>query len=55
MTYYSCTVVNHSLQRALIEEEDPEEGCWMRCDFEKIVWVVVVLQLRKISTGHEVE
>ena len=38
-----------------IEKEDPEAGCWMRCDFGKIVWLVVVLQLRKISIGYGVE
>ena len=27
----------------------------MRCDFEKIVCVAVVLQLRKISVGYGVE
>jgi hypothetical protein len=34
------------------DREGPEAGCWMRCDFKKIVCVVVVLQLRKISIGY---
>jgi hypothetical protein len=55
MMYYSCAVVNRWLKRALIEKEGLEAGCWMRCDFEKIVWVVVVLQLRKVSIGYGVE
>jgi hypothetical protein len=50
--FYSCAVVNRWLQRALIEKEGLEAGCWKRCDFEKIDWVVVVLQLRKISIGY---
>ncbi|KAJ8593313.1 hypothetical protein M405DRAFT_924092 [Rhizopogon salebrosus TDB-379] len=41
--------------RALIEKEGPESGYWMNCDFEKIVWVVVVLQLGKISIWYGVE
>ena len=52
MMYYSCAVMNRWLQRVLIEREGPEAGCWMMCDFEKIVWVAVVLQLRKMSIGY---
>jgi hypothetical protein len=45
----------------LAEESPDREGrsggglLDVRCDFEKIVWMVVVLQLRKISIGYGVE